>query len=100
MQLALVEERATDWTAARAEIAEAIDRAPEDWALWYAAARIEYKAGDRDAYAAAYGRARALNPRAPIFTGGGGARGPCRSGAQGESDETPRRAAPQAPTTP
>jgi O-antigen ligase len=101
LQLALVGERATDWTAARAEIAEAIDRAPEDWALWYAAARIEYKAGDRDAYAAAYERARALNPRAPIFTGGGGARGAEPLPAPGsESDETQRRAAPHAPTTP
>jgi hypothetical protein len=101
LQLALVGERATDWTAARAEIAEAIDRAPEDWALWYAAARIEYKAGDRDAYAAAYERARALNPRAPIFTGGGGARGVEPLPAPGSvSDETQRRAAPHAPTTP
>ena len=75
LQRALVEERAGNLPAARALIAEAIDRAPEDWAVWYAAARIEYKGGDRDRYASAYERARALNPRAPFFTGGGGARG-------------------------
>jgi tetratricopeptide (TPR) repeat protein len=94
LQLALVGEQARDWTVARAEIAEAIDRAPEDWSLWYAAARIEYKVGDLDAYEQAYERARELNPRAPIFTGGGGARGatplppPARARAEAQ-DQAP-----------
>jgi O-antigen ligase len=67
LQLALVEERAGNLTAAREAIDEAIDRAPDDWSLWYVASRIERKAGDVEAALEAYLRARALNPRAPIF---------------------------------
>jgi Flp pilus assembly protein TadD len=67
LQLSLVEERAGNFPAAREAIGEAIDRAPDDWSLWYVAARIERKAGDVDAAVEAFLRARALNPRAEIF---------------------------------
>jgi hypothetical protein len=87
LQRALVEERAGNLPAARVRVGEAIDRAPEDWSLWYAAARIDYKAGNRDAYAAEYERARALNPRSPFFIGGGGARGVQPLPAPHETDD-------------
>jgi O-Antigen ligase/Tetratricopeptide repeat len=67
LQLALVEEEAGNLTQARRAIAEAIDRAPDDWSLWYAASQIEYRAAGRTAALEAYERARALNPRSPIF---------------------------------
>jgi O-antigen ligase len=67
LQLSLVAERAGNFPAAREAIEEAIDRAPDDWSLWYVAARIERKAGDYDAAVEAFLRARALNPRAEIF---------------------------------
>ena len=69
VQLALVAEEAGDFPAARAEIDRAIDRAPNDWSLWYVASRIEQAAGDVEAAFANYGRAKALNPRAPRFRG-------------------------------
>jgi O-Antigen ligase len=64
LQLALVEEGEGNYSAAREEIGEAIDRAPDDWSLWYVASRIEEAAGDRDAARSAYEVARSLNPRA------------------------------------
>jgi hypothetical protein len=64
LQLALVEEGEGNYSAAREEIGEAIDRAPDDWSLWYVASRIEEKAGDREAARSAYEVARSLNPRA------------------------------------
>ena len=101
LQRALVEERAGNLPAARIWVQEAIDRAPEDWSLWYAAARIDYKAGDHAGYADAYERARALNPRAPFFTGGGGARGVQPLPRPGsKSDELRSRATPRMPESP
>jgi O-Antigen ligase/Tetratricopeptide repeat len=67
LQLALVEDEAGDLAEARRAIAEAIDRAPDDWSLWYTAGQIEARAGNRAAAFEAYERARALNPRSPIF---------------------------------
>jgi tetratricopeptide (TPR) repeat protein len=67
LQRALVEEEAGNLTDARGAIAEAIDRAPDDWSLWYTASQIEDRAGNRTAAFEAYERARALNPRSPIF---------------------------------
>jgi tetratricopeptide (TPR) repeat protein len=94
LQRALVEERAGNLSAARVRVGEAIDRAPEDWSLWYAAARIDYKAGNRGAYAAEFERALALNPRASFFLV------QPLPAPGGESDETKRRAVPHAPATP
>ena len=67
LQLALVDEQAGNPADARREIEEAIERAPDDWSLWFVASRIEEAAGDTEAAFAAYGRARALNPRTPAF---------------------------------
>jgi hypothetical protein len=68
LQLALVEERAGDLPAARRAIREAIDAAPEDWAVWRTSSRIEEGMGNREAARDDFERARALNPRAPVFT--------------------------------
>ena len=68
LQLALVEERAGNLPAAREQIEEAIERAPDDWSLWITASRIERQAGDREAAEAAYRRAQSLNPRSGIFS--------------------------------
>jgi O-antigen ligase len=68
LQLALVEERAGNIPAARDAIAEAIDRAPDDWSLWYVAMRIERRAGDVEAAYEAYLHVLALNPLAEILT--------------------------------
>jgi tetratricopeptide (TPR) repeat protein len=92
LQLALVEERAGNLPAARREIGEAIDRAPDDWSLWYVASRIEESAGDSEAADASYERARSLNPRAPIFTRDGGGRrreGGAERGESGNGTATP-----------
>ena len=68
LQLALVQENAADFSAADRTIREAIERAPDDWHLWLVRARIatlNSKLGEADE---AFGRARDLNPRAPVFT--------------------------------
>lgn len=67
LQLALVHEQAGNFTGARREIGKAIDRAPDDWSLWFVASRIDEAAGDISAAFVNYGRARELNPRAPAF---------------------------------
>jgi len=67
LQLALVEERGGNLDDARRALGEAIDRAPDDWSLWFVLSRIERKAGDRDAAEEAMARARELNPRSPLF---------------------------------
>jgi len=67
LQLALVDEQAGNLAGARREIARAIDRAPNDWSLWFVSSRIEEAAGDIRAAFAAYERARQLNPRTPVF---------------------------------
>jgi hypothetical protein len=67
LQLALVEEQASDPERARDWIAQAIDREPGSWRLWLAASRIELAAGRPAAARASYAHARRLNPRSPIF---------------------------------
>ena len=47
---------------------EAIQRAPNDWQLWFVRARLEVKSGDVDGARRALARARRLNPRAPFFS--------------------------------
>jgi Tfp pilus assembly protein PilF len=68
LQLALVSEQTGDRRAARRWIASAIRRDGRDWQLWLTAARIDTEVGDIPAAERAYARARALNPRGPIFS--------------------------------
>jgi hypothetical protein len=67
LQLALVEELEGDLQAANRDLGEAIQRAPDDWQLWFVRARLEVKSGDVSAALRALDRARELNPRAPFF---------------------------------
>lgn len=67
LQLALVEELAGKFQAANRNLGEAIERAPEDWQLWFVRARLGVKRGDVEEARAALGRARELNPRAPFL---------------------------------
>ncbi len=64
-QLALVYEQAGDLTRAREAIAEAIQRAPDDYRLHLLSARMAAEDGDRTAAAAAVLAAHRLNPRDP-----------------------------------
>jgi hypothetical protein len=68
LQLALVEERAGDLPAARADLEDAIERADDDWRLWLVSARIETKEGRIADAQEALARARELNPRAEILS--------------------------------
>jgi hypothetical protein len=67
VQLALVTESEGRLTEARRWIQDAIRRDHEDWRSWYVAARIERELGLAAQAAQSYARARALNPRSPIF---------------------------------
>ena len=67
LQLALVEEHAGDIDAALATIAEACERASNDWRLWLVRARIETKAGRPLEAQRSLERAVALNPRSKLF---------------------------------
>jgi O-antigen ligase/polysaccharide polymerase Wzy-like membrane protein/tetratricopeptide repeat protein len=67
LQLALVEELEGDLQAANRDLGEAIQRAPDDWQLWFVRARLEVKSGDVSAARQALERARQLNPRAPFL---------------------------------
>lgn len=66
-QLAVVSEGARDYRDAIRWIVEAIERDREDWRLWLVKARIETKMGDVKEARRSLARARALNPRSPIF---------------------------------
>jgi tetratricopeptide (TPR) repeat protein len=67
LQLALVDEEAGDLRAARRAIGAALERDSADWRLWLVAARLETKAGAIAAARRSLDRARALNPRSPLF---------------------------------
>jgi Flp pilus assembly protein TadD len=67
-QLALVLEQAGDIGGARREIAEAIERAPEDWRLWVIAIRLDLAAEDFDRAEQRLERVRRLNPRDEMIT--------------------------------
>ena len=67
LQLALVEELDGDLRAANRELGEAIERAPDDWQLWFVRARLKVKAGDVAGARRALRHARELNPRAPFL---------------------------------
>ena len=64
-QLALIERSRGHPEAAKTAVGEAIERAPEDWRLWFLLAHIEYRLGNYQAERAALARARVLAPRAP-----------------------------------
>ena len=70
LQAALVEERAGDYGAARRWIARAIRRDKHDWQLWYVASRIQTNDGAIRQAVRSFNRAKALNPRSPIFQNG------------------------------
>lgn len=67
VQLALVEEQLGELDVARYWISEAIERADDDWRLWFIKARLETNAGDIDEARESLARARELNPRSQLF---------------------------------
>jgi hypothetical protein len=67
LQLALADEDAGELAAAHRRILEAIDRSPDDWTLWLTRARIETRSGEIGPATSSLERARALNPRSPVF---------------------------------
>jgi O-Antigen ligase len=69
LQLALVEELGGDLRAANREVGEAIQRAPDNWQLWFVRARLDVKSGNVAGARRALAHARTLNPRAPFLAG-------------------------------
>jgi tetratricopeptide (TPR) repeat protein len=67
LQLALVREATDDLPGAQAAIENAIERDPLDWRLWLVRARIETNSGEIAAARESLSRAKALNPRSPLF---------------------------------
>jgi hypothetical protein len=67
LQLALVDELGGDLRAAKRNLAGAIERAPDNWQLWFVRTRIDVKSGNVRAARHALERARRLNPRAPFL---------------------------------
>ncbi|HEY7151965.1 MAG TPA: O-antigen ligase family protein [Solirubrobacterales bacterium] len=67
LQLALVDELGGDLRAAQRNLAGAIERAPDDWQLWFVRTRIDVKSGNVHQARRSLQRARQLNPRAPFF---------------------------------
>jgi hypothetical protein len=68
LQLALVEELGGNLRAANREISGAIERAPDNWQLWFVRTRLDVKSGNIDGARRALSRARELNPRAPFLS--------------------------------
>jgi Flp pilus assembly protein TadD len=68
-QLALVEEERDDPAAAERALREAIERAPQDWRLWFTLTRVRANAGDREGARRALRRTRALAPPAASLQG-------------------------------
>jgi len=69
LQLALVSEQQGNLALARRWIDSALRRSGSDWQHWLVAARIRTESGEIPAARAALHRARALNPRSPLFQG-------------------------------
>jgi O-Antigen ligase len=67
LQSALVEELGRDLQAANRDLGEAIQRAPDNWQLWFVRARLSVKSGNVGAARLALAHARQLNPRAPFL---------------------------------
>jgi hypothetical protein len=68
LQRALVREEEGDLVGALADARSATARAPRDWAGWLTRARIELELTQVRAARRSLSRARALNPRSPVFT--------------------------------
>ncbi len=68
LQLALVQEQ-SDPAASETALLQAIERAPEDWRLWYILTRVRATAGDRAGAIRALQRTRALAPPSPYLRG-------------------------------
>jgi hypothetical protein len=68
LQLALVEELGGDLEAADRELGEAIERAPDNWQLWFVRTRLDVKSGNVEGARRDLERARQLNPRAPFLS--------------------------------
>src|SRR5206468_819055 len=62
LQLALVDELDGDFRAANRDLGDAIERAPDDWELWFVRARLDVKSGNVTGARHALARARELNP--------------------------------------
>jgi Flp pilus assembly protein TadD len=67
LQLALVQEAAGNYGAARRWTIRAIDRNRSNWFLWLTRARIETELGLVKPAARSLDRARELNPREPLL---------------------------------
>ncbi len=68
LQLALVDELGGDLRAAKRDLGEAIERAPDNWQLWFVRTRLDVKSGNVQGARDALERARQLNPRAPFLS--------------------------------
>ena len=68
LQSALVLELWGAFAGAAATARKATVDEPRNWSTWLVDSRIEAEAGDPRASVAAYRRARALNPRSPLFS--------------------------------
>lgn len=75
LQLALLAELQGEFELAGERIDEAIEREERNWLLYYLKERIERRAGDEEAAAAALAEARRLNPRERCLREGEGACG-------------------------
>jgi len=69
LQLALVENDLREYNAASSSIREAIERSPQDWTIWLAAAEIDAYRGDAAAVRRDFAKVRLLNPHASILQG-------------------------------
>jgi O-antigen ligase len=67
LQLALVLELQHDYPAAITAATNATRDESQNWANWLVLSRLDAEAGDAAGSVAAYRRARALNPRSPLF---------------------------------
>jgi Flp pilus assembly protein TadD len=67
LQLGLVQEAAGDYSGAADTLRGAIDRAPDDWRIWFLLGRVEERSSRLEEARRAYARARELNPRAEFL---------------------------------
>jgi hypothetical protein len=72
LQLGLVRELEGELPAAREHLIQAVDRAPEDWRVWFVLARVEGALGNTNAARSARDRAYMLLPSTPTRMGDNG----------------------------